>query len=118
MTWLVMWRRPQARSREHVSASEVAIDSTLLSLTQALSYVLLGSQAALLAQRVFRKFFSHLSPAIEGCLDTFAGELLSNCNWEAAKDVSELAGLTSTKNRINCCLLFKVRLPVRKVRSH
>ena len=46
MTWLVMWRRTQARPREHVSVSEVAIDSTLLSLTQAFSYVLLGSQAS------------------------------------------------------------------------
>ena len=54
----------------HLSASKVAIDSTLLSLTQASSYVLLGSQAALLSQRVFREFFSRLSAAIEGSLDT------------------------------------------------
>ena len=79
--------------------SKVAIDSTLLSLTQASSYVHLGSQAVLLSQRIFREFFLLLIATIQGSLDTFAGELLSKdlINWEAAKDVSEALGLTSTK---------------------
>ena len=60
--------------------------------------MLLGSQAALLAQRVFKEFFACLSAAIAGCLDTSVRELLSNdlIDWEAAKDVSEVIGLTFT----------------------
>ena len=100
----------------------VAIDSTLLSLTQASSsassYVLLGSQAALLSQRVFREFFSRLSPAIQGCLDTFAGELLSKdlIDWEAAKDVSEALGLTSAKKSNK--LLFAVQSKIASAKSN
>ena len=59
----------------------------------------LGEQAALLSQRVFREFYSRVSAAIQGCLDRFAGELLSEnvIGWEVVKDVAQTIGLTSTK---------------------
>ena len=112
-----MWRKTQARPREHVSASKVAIDSsTLLQLTQACSYVLLGSQVSLLPERVFKEFFSRVSEAIQGCLDKFVGELLSKdlIDWEVAKDVSEV-GLSSTKKSHN--LLFAVRSKIASAKS-
>ena len=48
---------------------------------------------------MFREFYSRVSSAIQGCLDRFAGELLSEnvIGWEVVKDVAETIGLTSTK---------------------
>ena len=59
----------------------------------------LGDQAALLSQRVFTEFYSHVSAVIQGCLDRFAGELLSKnvIGWDVVKEVAETIGLTSTK---------------------
>ena len=105
-----MWRKTQARPREHVSASKVAIGSTLLSLTQACSYFLLGSQASLLSERVFKEFFSRVSDAIQGCLDKFAGKLLSEnvIDWEVVDNLSGTLGLTPTQ---------KSQIVLRAVRS-
>ena len=45
------------------------------------------------------EFYSRVSTVIQGCLNRFAGELLSEniiC-WEVVKEVAETIGLTSTK---------------------
>ena len=57
------------------------------------------------------------SAAIEGSLDTFAGELLSKdlIDWEAAKDVSEALGFTSTKKSNK--VLFAVQSKIASAKS-
>ena len=98
---------PPKRTRK---CSKVAIDSKLLSLTQACSYVLSGSQASLLSERVFKEFFSRVSDAIQGCLDKFAGKLLSEnvIDWEVIDNLSGTLGLTPTQ---------KSQIVLRAVRS-
>ena len=74
--------------------------------------MLLGRQASVLSERVFKEFFARVSTAIQGFSDTFAGELLSKdlVDWEVVNDLSGTPALTPTQKsqRVLCAVQNKI----------